>query len=170
MWALRKSYIKEDMNVASEIIEFYFFNLKQSSHGVISLLLPTIYCSPWLKLFAAFCAKVFLHWSDFSKNQNTQLGLPTWGISSCWLSSYQGRIDLNTVNTNCNIGMYFMIGIVKWWENGRTLHQVEISIKKSLGSCEISRASGMDFPIPPSFWWSSDTMHIITKLDALTIA
>ena len=33
-------------NILWEIIEFYFFNLKQSSHGVISLLLPTIYCSP----------------------------------------------------------------------------------------------------------------------------
>ena len=27
----------------------------------------------------------------------------------------------------------------------------------SLRSQEISRVSGMDFPIPPSFWWSTDT-------------
>ena len=29
----------------------------------------------------------------------------------------------------------------------------------SLGSREISWASGVDFPMPPSFRWSTDTMH-----------
>ena len=33
------------------------------------------------------------------------------------------------------------------------------ALGKSLGSQEISRASGMDFPIPPSSWWSTDTMN-----------
>ena len=32
------------------------------------------------------------------------------------------------------------------------------ALRKFLGSQEISWASGMDFPIPPSFWWSTDTM------------
>ena len=31
---------------------------------------------------------------------------------------------------------------------------------KSLGSREISWALGMYFPIPPSFWWSTDTIPI----------
>ena len=33
------------------------------------------------------------------------------------------------------------------------------ALGKSLGSREISWASGMDFPIPPSFWWSTDTFY-----------
>ena len=32
---------------------------------------------------------------------------------------------------------------------------------KSRGSREISRAEGMDFPIPPEFWWSTDILLII---------
>ena len=32
------------------------------------------------------------------------------------------------------------------------------ALGKSLGSREISWASGMDFPIPPQFWWSTDTI------------
>ena len=32
------------------------------------------------------------------------------------------------------------------------------ALGKSLGSQEISRPSGMDFPIPPELWWSTDTM------------
>ena len=32
------------------------------------------------------------------------------------------------------------------------------ALGKSLGSREIFRASGMDFPIPPSSWWSTDTI------------
>ena len=32
---------------------------------------------------------------------------------------------------------------------------------KSRGSREISRAEGMDFPIPPSFWWSTNTIPCI---------
>ena len=34
----------------------------------------------------------------------------------------------------------------------------EVSLGNSLGSREISWASGMDFPIPPELWWSTDTM------------
>ena len=54
----------------------------------------------------------------------------------------QGRIDFNTVNPS-----------------------LSTALGKSLGSREIFRASGMDFPIPPSSWWSTDTMlHLdITK-------
>jgi len=29
---------------------------------------------------------------------------------------------------------------------------------KSRGSREIWRAEGMDFPIPPEFWWSTDNL------------
>ena len=32
-----------------------------------------------------------------------------------------------------------------------------LTFEISLRSQEISRVSGMDFPIPPSFWWSTDT-------------
>ena len=32
---------------------------------------------------------------------------------------------------------------------------------KSRGSRKISRAEGMDFPIPPEFWWSTDILLII---------
>ena len=32
------------------------------------------------------------------------------------------------------------------------------ALGKSLGSQEISRPSGMDFPIPPEVWWSTDTI------------
>ena len=32
------------------------------------------------------------------------------------------------------------------------------ALRKSFGSQEISRALGMDFPMPTSFWWSTDTM------------
>ena len=32
------------------------------------------------------------------------------------------------------------------------------ALGKSLGSQEIFWASGMDFPIPPSSWWSTDTV------------
>ena len=34
---------------------------------------------------------------------------------------------------------------------------------KSRGSREISRAEGMDFPIPPEFWWSTDILLIINS-------
>ena len=34
----------------------------------------------------------------------------------------------------------------------------EISRGKSRGSREILRAEGMDFPIPPEFWWSTDIL------------
>ena len=33
----------------------------------------------------------------------------------------------------------------------------------SPGSREISRAEGMDFPIPPEFWWSTDILLIINS-------
>ena len=33
-----------------------------------------------------------------------------------------------------------------------------LGLGKYLGSQEISRVSGMDFPIPPLFWWSTDTI------------
>ena len=35
---------------------------------------------------------------------------------------------------------------------------------KSRGSREISRAGGMDFPIPPKFWWSTDILLIINPI------
>ena len=58
---------------------------------------------------------------------------------------HQGRSDFNTVNPS-----------------------LKISLGKSLGSREIFRPSGIDFPIPPSSWWSTDTillfkLHIIWK-------
>ena len=34
------------------------------------------------------------------------------------------------------------------------------ALGKSLGSRDISWASGMDFPIPPLFWWSTDTVFL----------
>ena len=35
------------------------------------------------------------------------------------------------------------------------------ALGKSLGSREIFRVSGMDFPIPPSSWWSTDTIWLL---------
>ena len=40
----------------------------------------------------------------------------------------------------------------------------EVSLGNSLGSQEISRASGMDFPILPEFWWSTDILFIINPI------
>ena len=42
---------------------------------------------------------------------------------------------------------------------------------KSRGSREILRAEGMDFPIPPSFWWSTDTFshHRQGRIDFNTV-
>jgi len=50
--------------------------------------------------------------------------------------------------------------------NVSVLHQDEGGIEKSIpdarkisrGSREIRRAEGMDFPIPPEFWWSTDNL------------
>ena len=33
-----------------------------------------------------------------------------------------------------------------------------VEISRGLSSREISRAEGMDFPIPPEFWWSTDIL------------
>ena len=45
------------------------------------------------------------------------------------------------------------------------------ALGKSLGSREIFRASGMDFPIPPSSWWSTDTFshHYQGRIDFNTV-
>ena len=45
------------------------------------------------------------------------------------------------------------------------------ALGKSLGSREIFRASGMDFPIPPSSWWSTDTFshHYQGRIDFTTV-
>ena len=96
----------------------------------------------------------------------------------------QGRIDFNTVNPSLPTGMDFLIHPCRWIddeENVRTppklgryweIHPLRprdfprpsrfpsgFALGKSLGSREISWASGMDFPIPPSFWWSTDTIY-----------
>ena len=98
----------------------------------------------------------------------------------------QGRIDFNTVNPSLPTGMDFLIHPCRWIddeENVRTppklgryweIHPLRprdfprpsrfpsgFALGKSLGSREISRASGMDFPIPPSFWWSTDTIQFL---------
>ena len=56
------------------------------------------------------------------------------------------------------------------WCNGSVLHQDEGGIGKSIPDAqeisrdpkdfprEISRAEGMDFPITPEFWWSTDIL------------
>ena len=47
-----------------------------------------------------------------------------------------------------------------WWGGiGKSIPSaLKISLEKSFRSREISWASGMNFPIPPSFWWSTDTI------------
>ena len=88
----------------------------------------------------------------------------------------QGRIDFNT----CQSFPVHREGISDPLpcrkiddERMSVLHQNSGCIEKSIPSAlkisleisfrlrprEISRASGMDFPIPPSFWWSTDTIH-----------
>ena len=41
------------------------------------------------------------------------------------------------------------------------------TLEKFLGSREIFRPSGMDFPIPPSSWWSTDTFRFLDALASL---
>ena len=100
----------------------------------------------------------------------------------------QGRIDFNTVNPSLSRGMDFLIHPCRWIddeENVRTppklgryweIHPLRprdfprpsrfpsgFALGKSLGSRKISWASGMDFPIPPEFWWSTDILLIINS-------
>merc|ERR1719222_411944 len=61
-----------------------------------------------------------------------------------------------------------MIAIHSWKKNVSVLHQDEGGIGKSIPDAreisrgrsprEIWRAEGMDFPIPPEFWWSTDNL------------
>ena len=74
----------------------------------------------------------------------------------------QGRIDFNIVNPFLMRGMDFLIHPCRSIDD-----EENVRIPPKLGRYweihplrlrEISWALGMDFPIPPSFWWSMDTM------------
>ena len=60
--------------------------------------------------------------------------------------------------------------VYKWLSNravgkvGSCLNEIPkqpLGVDFPRGYREISLASGMDFPIPPSFWWSTDDGHIV---------
>ena len=58
---------------------------------------------------------------------------------------------------------HFVVCLWLWqpqWEVLSRLHlaHFQLSPGKSRGSREIWRAEGMDFPIPPEFWWSTDNL------------
>ena len=92
----------------------------------------------------------------------------------------QGKIDFNTVNPSLSTGMDFLIHPMRRMS---VLHQNSGGIGKSIPSVlqtslnpweslrsrEISWASGMDFPIPPSFWWSTDTVCFKAYIWGVTI-
>ena len=61
-------------------------------------------------------------------------------VISCagWPKNVPQCVEMRLRHVHCSGGPIFALG-------------------KSLGSREISWASGMDFPIPLSFWWSTDT-------------
>ena len=71
----------------------------------------------------------------------------------CWSFSHhqQGRIDFNTVMST---GNDFLIPVERLM-----VRECPCSTKTR----EISRTSGMDFPILPSFWCCTDTMHHIVN-------
>ena len=102
---------------------------------------------------------------------------------------WQGSIDFNTVNTTHPTGMNFLIHPLR----ASSIDSVKIdtylpmmreckihplrpqdfprpsrffsgfALRKFLGSREISWALGMDLPIPPSFWWSTDTILSVPR-------
>ena len=68
--------------------------------------------------------------------------------------------DEENVRTPPKLGKYLEIHPLRPWDFPQpSRFPSGFALGKSLGSREISRASGMDFPIPPSSWWSTDTIH-----------
>ena len=67
--------------------------------------------------------------------------------------------DEENVRTPPKLGRYWEIHPLRPWDFPRpSRFPLGFALGKSLGSREISWALGMDFPIPPSFWWSTDTL------------
>ena len=63
---------------------------------------------------------------------------------------------------------YPLLYCSSWKSDGWVIFGVSVDIKLpsmvfDCGSQEISWASGMDFPTPPSFWWSTNTILIFTE-------
>ena len=86
----------------------------------------------------------------------------------------QGRVDFNTVHRE---GFSFPLSeerlMMRECSYSTKTREVlgnpssppsRFALGKPLGSQEISRASRMDFPIPPSFWWSMDTIRTPVNL------
>ena len=76
-------------------------------------------------------------------------------------------IGFNTVHSSLSTGKDFTmhsLGKDCWWIEW--LFSTK-SLGPSLVSREISWASGMDFPIPPSFWWS--IVCVFTKVGVATL-
>ena len=84
-----------------------------------------------------------------------QVLLLSFTVSPSFSHHRQGRIDFTTVNPSLPTGMDFVIHPCRWiddYENVRT--------PPKLGRYwEIHPLRPRDFPIPPSFWWSTDTIR-----------
>ena len=83
-----------------------------------------------------------------------------------WTSTRQKHLRIRSISLeHWIVSQDFRL--LKLW-NSSVLHQNEGSIGKSRGSREISRAEGMDFPIPPESWWSTDIHSSLPGKDWLT--
>ena len=80
------------------------------------------------------------------------------------------RIEFNTVNPSLSTGKDYTVhslmmnrmAVLKTWELF-ICPRVESSLDSRDVPRENSWASGMDFPIPPSFWWSTAILFIIRE-------
>ena len=95
----------------------------------------------------------------------------------------RGREGIEKLSNNNRIYLKFIYKVMRpeIWYIVSVLHQDEGGIGKSIpdarsprperfpnfrGSREIWRAEGMDFPIPPEFWWSTDILSSLIFLQA----